>query len=239
MSIPTIVTGASSGIGKATAELIIKTNNKVLGLDIANQVIFSPLYEHIQLDISNKEELEKLEKKNIFFQYQGLVNAAGITLSNNNENKFHNFDKTLRINLQAPYYLSEIFYRSREKPFKTSSIVNISSIGAPLGFPNNPGYCSSKGGLEALTRALSVDFINRNIRVNSIRPGYTETPMNKRSLANDLEKEKRGGHSILNRWGIPEEIAETILFLISSKASFITGSCLTVDGGWTVKGINL
>tara|TARA_B100000941_G_C28418990_1_gene507719 strand:+ start:301 stop:1017 length:717 start_codon:yes stop_codon:yes gene_type:complete len=238
MTISTIVTGSSSGIGRSTAELILKSKNKVLGIDLSEQSIVSPLYKHLKIDISNKKELEELKKKQIFSNYDGLVNAAGITLNNNN-NKFENFEKTLKINLAAPYYLSEVFYETRLKPFKPSSIVNISSIGGTLGFPNNPAYCASKGGIESLTRALAVDFIDKNIRVNTVRPGYTETKMNQKSLSDIKEKEKRSKHSILNRWGLPNEISETIIFLLSSKASFITGSCITVDGGWTIKGLNL
>ena len=238
MSIPTIVTGSSSGIGKSIAELILKSNNKVLGIDLSEKSISSPLYQHLKIDISNKIELEQLKKNKVFSNYQGLVNAAGITLNNNKENQFENFEKTIQINLKAPYYLSQIFYESRIKPFNPSSIINISSIGGALGFPNNPGYCASKGGIESLSRALAVDFIDRNIRVNTVRPGYTETPMNQKSLSDREEKEKRSKQSIFNRWALPNEISETIFFLLSKKSSFITGSCITVDGGWTIKGLN-
>jgi len=237
MPVDTIITGAGSGIGKSTAELILGTNKKVLGLDISESQIQSPLYQHIKIDISDLKSIESKNLQNIFSKYSGLVNAAGITLKSNEENKFHNFAKTLEVNLLAPYYLSEIFFRSRKEIKNPSSIVNISSIGGCLGFPNNPGYCASKGGIESLTRSLATDFVEKNIRVNTVRPGYTETPMNKLSLENKQERKRRANHSLLQRWGEPSEIAETICFLLSEKASFITGSCITVDGGWTIKGI--
>tara|TARA_B100000073_G_scaffold82687_1_gene63279 strand:+ start:30135 stop:30851 length:717 start_codon:yes stop_codon:yes gene_type:complete len=237
MPVDTIITGAGSGIGKSTAELILGANRKVLGLDITDSQIESPLYEHINIDISDLKSIESKNLLTIFSKYRGLVNAAGITLKSNEENKFSNFAKTLEVNLFAPYYLSEIFFRSRKEIKNHSSIVNISSIGGCLGFPNNPGYCASKGGIESLTRSLATDFIEKNIRVNTVRPGYTETPMNKLSLENKHEKKRRANHSLLQRWGEPKEIAETIYFLLSEKASFITGSCITVDGGWTIKGI--
>ncbi len=237
MTIDTIITGTSSGIGKATAELILKSKNKVLGLDIGESKINSQLYQHINVDISNLDSIYSKNLPEIFRNYFGLVNAAGITLKSNEKDKFINFEKTIKINLVAPYFLSELFFQSREEPFLPSAIVNISSIGACLGFPGNPSYCSSKGGIESLTRALSIDYSKKNVRVNTVRPGYTETPMNQVSLSNIKEKELRSKHAVLNRWGTSSEIAETINFLLTDKASFITGSCITVDGGWTIKGI--
>ncbi len=238
MPIPTIITGSSSGIGKSISELILNSNNNVLGIDICDSTISSKNYQHMKVDIASFNKLKDLPFLEIFSNYQGLVNAAGVTLKAGDENKFEVFDKTLAINLKAPYYFSEMFYASRNEPFLNSSIVNISSIGGKMGFPGNPSYCSSKGGIESLTRALAVDYYDKKVRVNSVRPGYTETPMNKISLSNSEEKEKRGKHSVMNRWGYPHEIADSIKFLLSNDSTFITGSCLTVDGGWTIKGFN-
>ena len=233
----TIISGSSSGIGKSIAELLLDSNQKVLGLDIGDAQINSPLYTHLKIDISNLDSLKDNNLTSIFSEYDGLVNAAGITLKLDQENKYANFSRTLEVNLVAPYYLSDIFFQSRREPYKDSAIVNISSIGALQGFPDNPSYCASKGGIEALTRSLAYDYTKKNIRVNTVRPGYTETPMNKTSLSNQNEKKIRSNKSLLNRWATPNEVAESVSFLLSRKASFITGTCLTVDGGWTIKGI--
>lgn len=234
-----IISGAASGIGKATTELLLKNNINVLGLDLSDPSIDSTLYKHLKVDLSDHKCLEDANLKKTFSLYQGLVNAAGITLKYDQNDKYEIFEKTLKVNLIAPYYLIETFAESRLYPYKLSSIVNISSIGGIMGFPKNPSYCASKGGLESLTRALSIDLFEKKIRVNSIRPGYTETPMNQKSLENKSEKELRSKHTVMNRWGSAHEIAESILFLLSDKSSYITGSCLTVDGGWTIKGLNI
>ena len=145
--------------------------------------------------------------------------------------------KTLAVNLTAPFVLSQIVGKNMIKNKIKGSIVNITSIGAELAFPDNPAYQSSKAGLKHLTKALAYDFSKYNIRVNSLAPGYTATPMNRKSFKNKILKKKRANQSMLNRWGFPIEIAETAIFLISEKSSFTTGQNFIVDGGWTSKGL--
>lgn len=235
-----IVTGSSSGIGLAITNKLIEHDYKVLGIDRSISQIDSEKYEHLKVDINDIYEIHKtndLIKK--FSFYDGLVNSAGITIDKSDDlsKNIKTFEKTLRINLIAPYILSELFFESRRKPYKSSSIINISSIGAIQGFPENPSYCASKGGLESLTRSQALDFAFKKIRVNTIRPGYTETPMNRKSLDNSEKKERRAKKTILGRWGLPIEIANTALFLLKEDSSYITGSVITVDGGWTNLGL--
>tara|TARA_Y100001978_G_scaffold74466_1_gene66737 strand:- start:16511 stop:17233 length:723 start_codon:yes stop_codon:yes gene_type:complete len=230
-----IVTGSSSGIGLEIAKKAIRENKKVLGLDISESNLIDINYKHLIIDLSQPYEIPKnSELINCISQFDGLVNSAGITINQPNElnERINVFKKTLNINLVAPYILSELFFQSRDMPFEPSSIVNISSIGARQGFEGNPSYCSSKGGIESLTKSMAVDYACKNIRVNTIRPGYTETPMNIKSLTDPIKKNKRADNTILKRWGKPYEIAEPVFFLLSSKASYITGSTITVDGGW-------
>ena len=235
-----IVTGACSGIGKALTDIFINSGKKVLGIDINHSKNDNELYQHMIFDLANPEEIiDREEELNIFENFDALVNVAGITIQKKEslEKKYDDFCKTLKVNLFAPYLLSEKFYDSRKEPFLNSSIVNISSIGANQGFPDNPAYCSSKGGLESLTRSMSVDFYKKKVRVNCVRPGYTETPMNTISLNDPIKKNNRSKHTVMNRWGQPREIAQAIEFLISEKSSYITGNILTVDGGWSIKGL--
>ena len=238
-----IVTGASSGIGLSVASELLNRGFKVLGIDLNNadkSISTNKNYKHLLMDLSLIHEIPK----NRFLidhisNFEGLVNSAGITLnmSTEIEEKINIFEKTLSINLLAPYTISELFYRYRNEPFNQSSIVNVSSIGAVQGFSDNPSYCSSKGALESLTRSLAIDYSKKNIRVNTIRPGYTETPMNIDSLSNPLKKNHRSNHTILGRWAKPCEIAKGVLFLLSEESSYITGSAITVDGGWTKLGM--
>ena len=238
----TIVTGSSSGIGKELVKLLLKKGNYVLGIDIKDIDMGTSKYNHIITDLSNPEQvINDLNEIDLFPNYSGLVNVAGITIPTRDNDdiyaKLKKFEKTAKVNLYAPFILSELFFRSRKKPYIESSIVNVSSIGAFQGFPGNPSYCSSKGGLEALTRSMALDYQQKNIRVNCIRPGYTETPMNKKSLDDPILKEKRSNQTVMGRWAKPYEIAESIEYFLSQKSSYITGTTLTVDGGWIIKGM--
>ena len=238
-----IVTGASSGIGLSISSELLNKGFKVLGIDLNNadkSISSNQDYQHLLMDLSLIHEIPKNKFLiNNIQNFSGLVNSAGITLKMSDEidEKICIFEKTLSINLLAPYIISELFFKCRTEPFKKSSIVNVSSIGAVQGFSDNPSYCSSKGALESLTRSLAVDYSSKNIRVNTIRPGYTETPMNKESLSDVLKKNHRSNHTILGRWGKPYEIAKAVLFLLSEDSSYVTGSAITVDGGWTKLGM--
>jgi NAD(P)-dependent dehydrogenase (short-subunit alcohol dehydrogenase family) len=120
---------------------------------------------------------------------------------------------------------------------KNASIINISSISSYFGFPNNPGYVSSKSGLSGLTRSLAYDFSKKNIRVNNIVPGYIRTEMTKKSFNNKKLFNLRKSSTLLNRWGNPKDIIGACTFLVSSSSSYITGADIVIDGGWSVKGI--
>ena len=117
------------------------------------------------------------------------------------------------------------------------SIINITSMGAEQGFPNNPAYQASKGGVKQLTKALAVDWGQYGIRVNNIVPGYTNTPMNKISWNNKKLRKARADNTLLKRWAKPEEMVGPSMFLASDASSYVTGTDLIVDGGWLVKGI--
>ncbi len=238
-----IVTGASSGIGLSISTELIKSGFKVLGVDINKpdrSICSNNNYKHLEMDLSLINDIP--ENKSLIDEISncwGLVNSAGITLNlpERITDKISIFEKTIKINLLAPYAISELFFEYRSEPFNPASIVNISSIGAVQGFTDNPSYCASKGGLEALSRSLAVDYSSKNIRVNTVRPGYTETPMNAKSLNNSWKRSHRANHTILGRWGMPTEIARVVLFLLSEDSSYITGSAITVDGGWTKLGM--
>ena len=117
------------------------------------------------------------------------------------------------------------------------SIINFTSIGAEQGFPNNPAYAASKGAVKQLSKALAVEWGQYGIRVNNIVPGYTTTPMNKKSWDDKKLRKTRSNQTILNRWAKPEEMVGPSMFLASDASSYVTGTDLIVDGGWLVKGI--
>ena len=118
----------------------------------------------------------------------------------------------------------------------SGTIINISSIGGYKGFPNNPAYTASKAALSNLTKSMAIDLGKFNIRVNNLVPGYTKTPMNKKSLLNKKEFKNRASRTMLGRWGETKEFIGPTLFLASEMSSYVTGSDLVVDGGWLGKG---
>mgnify|MGYP001274054315 FL=1 len=120
---------------------------------------------------------------------------------------------------------------------KGGSIINVTSLGSVLGFPDNPSYVSSKGGLKMLTKSLAVDLGKKGIRVNNLLPGYMKTAMTKKSFMNKDLKEERDKRIIINRWGNSTDLIGPCIFLASDSSSYITGSDILVDGGWIAKGL--
>jgi NAD(P)-dependent dehydrogenase (short-subunit alcohol dehydrogenase family) len=166
-----------------------------------------------------------------------LVNAAGITLhADQDGNPASIFFKTIECNLGAPFECARSVL-----PFMINanygSIINVTSIASSLGFPGNPGYVASKGGLAALTRSLAFDYGGYGVRVNNLVPGYVRTSMTAVSYSDAKSREIRATRTILGRWGEAKEIAAAAVFLASSASSYVTGTDLFVDGGWTAKGL--
>jgi len=116
-------------------------------------------------------------------------------------------------------------------------IINFSSIGAKIGFPNNHSYGPSKSGLTQLSKMLANDWSKFGININTIIPGYFSTEMNKASWKNKKKKNQRSQNTLLKRWGKPSEIIGPVVFLSSEASSYVTGSEIVVDGGWLSKGL--
>ena len=118
------------------------------------------------------------------------------------------------------------------------SIINISSISSDLAMPDNPAYNSSKAGLIQLTKSMAVDLAKYQIRVNSICPGYTRTPLNSKSWKNKKLRLQRTKRTLMGRWASPNDYNEAVLFLLdNNRSSYMTGSNITIDGGWSAKGL--
>ncbi len=235
-----IVTGGSSGIGKAISLGLINHGARVTILDIKKPSLKNFKFNYINCDLGNiksiKTALAKYHKNTKHIN--GLVNCAGITISK----EALNYDssawfKTLNINLSGPFFLCQEVAKKMIKEKIKGSIINFTSIGAEEGFENNPAYAASKGGLKTLTKSLATEWGKHNIRLNNIVPGYTNTPMNKKSWNDTKSMKKRAERTSLNRWAKPEEMVGPTIFLLSKESSYVTGSDLIVDGGWTSKGM--
>lgn len=231
-----IVTGASDGIGKSVAVLFSKYGAKVIGTGRNEEKlkeVFKEIKEgyYIKCDLSKKEEIDKFlnEIKSKEQRIDILVNNAGITKDNlilrlKNED----FDEIVNVNLKSIFILSREVSKLMIKE-KKGVIINVSSV---VGLTGNAGqsiYSLTKAGILGFTKSLAKEVGGRNIRVIAVAPGFIETKM---TLYLPEEVRKKYLESIpLKRAGKPEEVAELISFLASDRASYITGTCIVIDGG--------
>ena len=166
-----------------------------------------------------------------------LVNNAGVTHTHElpeypDDAWNHTFDVNVRAPFQLAKRLSPIMIESGG-----GSIINITSIAAEVGMPNNPAYAAAKGALKQLTRALAADLGEYSVRVNNIGPGYFMTDMAQLSWNDPDRRKARAERSLLKRWGEPRDLIGAVVYLASDASSFVTGQSLYVDGGWLSKGL--
>ena len=240
-----VVTGACGGIG---IECVKKLNNagiKVLMLDLKNPPTnFIKKYKKVEfqkIDVTNFDELKKIinkfSLKNKSIDY--LINTTGVLWFDKDISStqidFNVWDRVFEINLKSMAYLSKLIVPKMKKN-KFGSMVHISSVDALSG-DNNPqdAYGASKAAMIRLSKSLAIQFASYNIRSNIILPGPIETPMQNRWKKNPKAKKQLSKIIPLQRIGKPKDVANTIFFLLSDEASYITGTEITVDGGLTAK----
>jgi gluconate 5-dehydrogenase len=166
-----------------------------------------------------------------------LVNNAGITVPGAPQTQ-EAWEQTLDINLTAPFLWASAFAeRVTDEVITSGGMVFIGSLATVMGFPNNPAYQASKAGVLGLSRAMAYDLGAHGIRVNCVSPGYIQTAMTKGSFGDPAMNAARRAHTLLDRWGTPEDVAGVVAFLCSSAAAYVTGANLMVDGGWSCKGL--
>ena len=233
-----VITGASRGIGFYLADFLYNSGSNLLLLGRSKKIKNKKLFnQYKSCDINNISQFKKTcnEFKNKFGKIDVLINNAGISLEEKSEKKkIENFVKTIETNLISTYKCCETIYPLMKNG---GSIINISSIGSLLAMKKNPGYVASKGGINSMTRSLAEDFSKKKIRVNAILPGYVKTKMTEKSYNNSKKKLERAEKSILNRWAKPNDLIGIIIFLATKSSSFVTGTNIIVDGGFSIKGI--
>jgi len=236
-----IVTGSSRGIGKEISLEFLRNKATVIGISSGKSDL-TPIkhknYFHFYCDLQNNNEILdfifKIKKE--FKKVDILVNNAGITqeeFGTLNEN-LENFQKTIQVNLISAYLITKGILQNKKN---IKSIINISSIGGILGFPNNPAYQSSKAAIIGLTKSIARDFGKFGVNCNAILPGYFKTKMNQKSYQNFKKRKQRSDLTMLGRWGELHELIGTVMFLASNNAKYITGQSIIVDGGISAKGL--
>ncbi len=237
-----LVTGASRGIGRSIAlKLAGYGGNVLINYRNDEESAKQTLNECISLgsgasifraDLSTMEGITALAEhcSGRFASLDGLVNNSGIYEGGTLDDlSFESWQKVMATNLNPVLFLTRALSKQL-KASKGSSVVNISSV---LGFISDKyglAYQSSKAAIIHLTRSLAKS-LGPDVRVNSVTPGFIMTDMNRDGWGDSEFKAKVEKRTILKRWGKPEEIAETVCFLMSSGASYITGTNVVVDGG--------
>ena len=239
-----VISGASGGIGLKTVDKICLLGIKILMLDIKKppkKYLQNKNISFVKVDITNFSELKKaiesFYQKNKSIDY--LVNAAGVLWFDKDISvtkiNFDTWEKVFKINLKSMGYLVKLVVPKMKKN-KFGSMVHISSIDSLSGDDKpQDAYGASKAGMIRLSKSVAIQFADYNIRSNSILPGAVETPMQIRWKKNPSAKKQLSKNIPLKRIGKPEDIANTILFLLSNQANYITGTEIIIDGGITAK----
>ncbi|WP_229814310.1 2,5-dichloro-2,5-cyclohexadiene-1,4-diol dehydrogenase LinC [Novosphingobium colocasiae] len=239
-----IVTGGASGIGRATVELLIERGARVALADIddpAGEAVVAAakgnaIYVHC--DIGSEEDVKALVARTIdtFGALDGAFNnaaipQAGLPLA---DVSLERFRQSLDINVVGTFLCMKYQILSIIGRGTKGSIVNTASAAGVVGVPMHGEYVGSKHAVVGLTRVAAADYGKHGIRVNALVPGAVRTPMLQRAMDNDpgLEPYLNSIHPI-GRFSEPAEQAEAAVWLLSDAASFVTGACLAVDGGFT------
>jgi NAD(P)-dependent dehydrogenase (short-subunit alcohol dehydrogenase family) len=242
----TIITGISNGIGRATAILFAQEGSNIIGadLDIEQGKIVTEILESkdinvifVKADISNSEDVEVLfQKTREVPRVDILFNNVGIEVVKKlEETSEEEWNKAIDINLKSVFLCTSRVISEMRKAGGGVIINNSSAAGLVGSF--SPVYSATKGAIISLTKSLAVELAPDNIRVNCICPGAIETPMLHRVIEKqgdpEIIRKKRLKNYPLGRFGTPDEIASTVLFLASEESSFITGTAIVIDGGFT------
>lgn len=238
-----IVTGGASGIGEASVRAFAHEGAKVVIADFADhgQVLADELSPdnskalYIKIDVTNAQAVKAMIAKtvatfgsvDVMFANAGIAADAPI-----DELKDSAWQRTIDINLSGVYLCDK--YAIQQMLIQGGGVVvNCGSIHSHVGKHGVTAYAAAKGGVKLLTQTLAIDYGDRNIRVNAVCPGYIDTP-----LLKDVPDEAKASLIALHpmgRLGRAEEVANAVLFLASDEASFVTGSSLMVDGGYTAQ----
>jgi NAD(P)-dependent dehydrogenase (short-subunit alcohol dehydrogenase family) len=241
-----LVTGAASGIGRATAVLLAERGAAVACLDVnadglaETAAAIGEAALPIRCDVTDLAAVEAAVSQAAaqLGGLQAVANVAGVGDFTGDVAAIapEEWARVLAINLTGPFHVSRAAIPHLRAAGR-GAIVNVSSQFGMVGCLASPAYCASKAGLIGLTRAMAIDHTEEGIRVNCVCPGPVDTPMLAWTDATpELTARERGrtqGRNLSGRSGRPEEIAATIAFLLSDDVGFMSGSIVAVDGAWT------
>ncbi len=241
-----LITGGASGIGEATAIELARAGAYVYIADIqldaaqrlAAYLVAAGLHAvAVQMDVTDASSIAAVA--NHLTQLDLLVNNAGVghvgSVATTDE---EDFDRLMHVNVRSVYLVTRAMLKLLLASERKGCVVNIGSVAGMIGIRQRFAYCTSKGAVLAMTRQLAVEY-PRELRVNAICPGTVETPFVEGYLdkyhAHEKEKvrEELRARQPIGRLGTPNDVASMVRYLASAEASFVTGSLMTIDGGWT------
>lgn len=250
-----LITGAGSGIGKAAAirlanegakvVLVGRTKSKLLAVaKEINDTKKIPMAEIFVADVTEEEDVKELAEhiQEQFGDLHILINCAGdIKPSKVLETSAGDWDYVQKVNLKSVFLVSKMLGAIMVKGARSDygnhnrAIVNVASLSGHQSGTLIPAYSAAKAGVLNLTKSLANEFAPFRIRVNSVSPGFVETPLIEESIQNEKFMKSVERNTALRRIGKPYEIASVIAFVASEEASYMTGSDVLVDGGWLIK----
>ena len=242
-----IITGGGSGIGRATCLLFAREGATVVVADKSEETASAVAARAgngavaMSVDVADSRAVEGMIRNTVerFGRIDVLVNNAGYGIPGSvTETDEADWNRLMAVNVNGVFFGCK-YVIPEMRARGGGSIVNTASVVAAVGIRDRAAYCASKGAVAALTRAMALDHVADNIRINAVAPGTIDSPyfqeiMAKSARAADLRHQLESRQA-MNRLGLPEEIANGILFLASDEASFMTGAILTIDGGMTAQ----
>src|SRR5580765_5804099 len=241
-----VITGASKGLGKAMALALgaagarlalISRNREQLQAVAAEAKEVGAEAEVFVADVTVETQVQRVESEvtNRFGAVQILINNAGVNIRKSvTDFTLAEWRTVLDTNLTSVFLMCRSFV-PRMKGQGYGRILNLTSIMSHVALPQRSAYCASKSGLMGFTRALALELVGEKITVNGISPGPFGTEMNTVIMQNPEANQQFVSNIPLGRWGKVEEIGKLAVYLCSEEASFITGTDILIDGGWTAR----
>jgi NAD(P)-dependent dehydrogenase (short-subunit alcohol dehydrogenase family) len=227
-----LVVGASrAGIGAAIARAFQASGAEVsiTGAEPEPAEEDRGRFSYTQLDVTDLAAIRALSDRTK--RLDVLVNCAAIT-ARGEEMAPAFFEHVVNVNLHGTFRTAEAFHLQLKE--NKGSLINIASMYATFGSPKNPAYGASKAAVAQLTKSLAIAWASDGIRVNAVAPGFIVTMQSARSRTDPAHVTAVSARTPIGRWGQPDDIAGPVLFLASTSAAFMTGTCLAIDGGYSV-----